>query len=256
LLAHIERFPDHWSLLKKETLSTDYNSANVIKREREMKRIGVVLSGCGVFDGAEIHESVLTLLAIERAGAQAICFAPDKQQLDVIDHLSNEAASEKRNVLIESARIARGKIIPLAHADSTSLDALILPGGLGVTKNLSDFASKGRDYSIEKELSRLVRSLYQAQKPIGLICIAPVLLPKLLGDLIDPPIRLTIGNDSELASMLDKMGGQHVICTTHDSVVDTQHKVITTPGYMLEGASIAEVADGIDQLVKKVLEFA
>ncbi len=220
-----------------------------------MKRIGVVLSGCGVFDGAEIQESVLTLLAIQRAGAQAICFAPDKQQLHVINHLSGETTTENRNVLVEAARIARGKISALGNVDSTSLDALVVPGGFGVAKNLSDFATQGADYSVDQEFTELVRKIYQANKPIGFICIAPVLLPKLLGDLTDKPIRLTIGNDNKLASMIDKLGSQHVNCTTDEIVVDSQHKVVTAPGYMLEGASIAEVADGIDKLVKKVLEL-
>ncbi len=221
-----------------------------------MKRVGVVLSGCGVFDGAEIHESVLTLLAIQRAGAQAICFAPDMQQLHVINHLTGEVTEEDRNVLEEAARIARGEINALDNADPTSLDALVVPGGFGVAKNLSDFAFQGADYSVDQELTELVRKIYQANKPIGFICIAPVLLPKLLGDLTNQPIQLTIGNDSKLASMIDKMGGQHINCATDGIVVDSQHKIVTTPGYMLEGASIAEVADGIDNLVKKVLELS
>ncbi len=220
-----------------------------------MKRIGVVLSGCGVFDGSEIHESVLTLLAIKRAGAQAICFAPDKQQLHVINHASNKITTENRNVLVESARIARGKIHPLSDADPTLLDALVVPGGLGVAKNLSDYATKGSDYVIDPALNQLVREIYKAGKPMGFICIAPVLLPKLLGDLTNQAIRLTIGNDSNLASKLEKMGAQHIVCTTDAMVVDNKHSVVTTPGYMLEGASIAEVAEGIDKLVKKVLEL-
>ncbi len=220
-----------------------------------MKRIGVILSGCGVFDGAEIHESVLTLLAIERAGAQAICFAPDKKQLHVINHLSGETTTENRNVLVEAARIARGKITALSDADPTLLDALVLPGGSGVAKNLSDFATQGSDCFIEQELSQLIQEMYKAGKPTGFICIAPALIPKLFKNLTEQPVSLTIGNDSHLAAMLDQAGGQHVICATDAIVVDSRHKVVTTPGYMLEGASIAEVAQGIDALVKKVLEL-
>ncbi|BBO60201.1 isoprenoid biosynthesis glyoxalase ElbB [Mycoavidus sp. B2-EB] len=220
-----------------------------------MKRIGVVLSGCGVFDGAEIHESVFTLLAIERAGAQAICFAPDKPQLHVINHLSGETTTEKRNVLVESARIARGKVKALSDADPTLLDALVLPGGSGVAKNLSDFATQGSDCLIEPELSQLIQEMYKAGKPTGFICIAPALLPKLFKNLTDQPVRLTIGNDSHLAAMIEKVGGQHVICATDAIVVDSKHKVVTTPGYMREDASIVGVAQGIDALVKKVLEL-
>ncbi len=221
-----------------------------------MKRVGVVLSGCGVFDGSEIHEAVFTLLAIARAGAQAICFAPDKTQLHVVDHRTNAIASENRNVLTESARIARGAISPLACADPTSLDALVLPGGFGAAKNLSDFATQQSHYTIDPTLRQLARAMHTAGKPIGCICIAPVLLPKLLADLSDQPIQLTIGNDPHLASMIDQLGARHIPCATDAIVVDSQHKVVTTPGYMLESASIAEVAQGIDQLVKKVLEWA
>jgi enhancing lycopene biosynthesis protein 2 len=216
-----------------------------------MKRVGVVLSGCGVFDGAEIHESVLTLLALDRAGAQVHFFAPDKPQMHVINHLTGEESSESRNVLVESARIARGNIKPLSQADAGELDALIVPGGFGAAKNLSSFATQGAECSVDAELQRLVQQMHQAGKPLGFICIAPALLTKLLG----VHTRLTIGNDPDTAEAIDAMGGEHVVCPVDDIVVDLDQKVVTTPAYMLAN-SIGEAAQGIEKLVARVLELA
>ncbi|WP_370549217.1 isoprenoid biosynthesis glyoxalase ElbB [Edwardsiella tarda] len=215
-----------------------------------MKRVGVVLSGCGVFDGSEIHEAVLTLLALSRAGAQAVCLAPDREQTQVIDHRSGEALAERRNMLVEAARIARGEVTPLAQGDASQLDALIVPGGFGAAKNLSSLASDGPACWVDSDLQRLVRELHQAGKPLGFICIAPALLPKLLG----APVRVTIGNDAGTAAAIEAMGGQHVACPVDEIVVDTAQRVVTTPAYMLAG-SIAEAAQGIDKLVAQVLEM-
>lgn len=215
-----------------------------------MKRVGVVLSGCGVFDGSEIHEAVLTLLALSRAGAQAVCLAPDREQTQVIDHRSGEAVAERRNMLAEAARIARGEVTPLAQGDASQLDALIVPGGFGAAKNLSSLASDGAACWVDSDLQRLVRELHQAGKPLGFICIAPALLPKLLG----APVRVTIGNDVGTAAAIEAMGGQHVACPVDEIVVDTAQRVVTTPAYMLAG-SIAEAAQGIDKLVAQVLEM-
>ncbi|WP_346826309.1 isoprenoid biosynthesis glyoxalase ElbB [Serratia inhibens] len=216
-----------------------------------MKNVGVVLSGCGVFDGAEIHEAVLTLLALDRAGAQAVCFAPDKSQLHVINHLTGDEMPETRNVLVESARIARGNIQPLSQADASQLDALIVPGGFGAAKNLSSFASEGAECWIDKDLAKLTQQMYKANKPIGFMCISPALLPKLL----DQQVRLTIGNDPDLGEVIDAMGGEPVICPVDDIVVDIENKVVTTPAYML-AKSIGEAAEGIDKLVSRVLDLA
>ncbi|MFT2794429.1 isoprenoid biosynthesis glyoxalase ElbB [Serratia sp. N21D137] len=215
-----------------------------------MKQVAVVLSGCGVYDGAEIHEAVLTLLALDRAGAQAVCFAPDKAQLHVINHLSGEEMPESRNVLLESARIARGKIQALSQADAEQLDALIVPGGFGAAKNLSSFATQGAECSVDPDLSNLILEMHKRNKPMGLMCIAPTLLPKVL----DQPLRLTIGNDPDLGEVIDAMGGEPVICAVDDIVVDIENKVVTTPAYML-AQSIGEAAQGIDKLVSRVLDL-
>ncbi len=166
------------------------------------EKIGVVLSGCGVYDGTEIHEAVLTLLAIARSGAQAICFAPDKPQADVINHLTGEAMAETRNVLIEAARITRGDIRPLSRAQPEELDALIVPGGFGAAKNLSNFASKGSECRVDSDVVALAKAMHQSGKPLGFICIAPAMLPKIF----DFPLRLTIGTDIDTAEVLEEMG--------------------------------------------------
>ena len=213
-----------------------------------MKKVGVVLSGCGVYDGAEITESVLTLLALSRGGAQAICFAPDKVQSDVINHVTGEAMADSRNVLIEAARIARGDIHPLNMAKAEALDALIVPGGFGAAKNLSNFAAQGSQCEVDDDLKALAQQMHQQGKPLGFICIAPALLPKIF----DFPLRLTIGTDIDTAEVIEEMGGEHVPCPVEDIVVDEDNKIVTTPAYML-AQTIAEAAAGIDKLVARVL---
>lgn len=213
-----------------------------------MKKIGVVLSGCGVYDGAEIHEAVLTLLAIARSGAQAVCFAPDKPQADVVNHVTGESMAETRNVLIEAARITLGEIRPLSQAVSAELDALIVPGGFGAAKNLSTFASQGRECQVDADLAALAVAMHQSGKPLGFMCIAPAMLPKIFGF----PLRLTIGTDIDTAEVLEDMGAEHVPCPVDDIVVDEDHKIVTTPAYML-AQNIAEAASGIEKLVSRVL---
>ena len=213
-----------------------------------MKKIGVVLSGCGVYDGTEIHEAVITLLAIARSGAQAICFAADKAQTDVINHLTGEPMAESRNVLVEAARIARGDIQPLAAARAEDLDALIVPGGFGAAKNLSNFASQGAECQVDSDLKALTLAMHEAGKPLGFMCIAPALLPKIF----PIPLRITIGTDLDTAEVVEEMGAEHVPCPVDDSVVYEQNKVGTTPAWML-AQNIAEAASGIEKLVARVL---
>ncbi len=215
-----------------------------------MKKVAVVLSGCGVFDGAEIHESVLTLLRLEQQGASYQCMAPNIDQLHVINHLKGEVAEgETRNVLVEAARIARGEIIDLATANPTDYDALIIPGGFGAAKNLSDFAVKGPDCHVNPDLLAFAQAIHQANKPVGLICIAPAMTPLLFGE----GATCTIGTDQETAAAIEAMGGQHTNCPVDDIVIDEQRKLITTPAYMLAG-SIIEAASGIYKLVDEVLK--
>ena len=215
-------------------------------------RVGVVLSGCGVYDGAEIHESVLTLLALDRAGAQAVCLAPDVPQRHVVNHLTGQTAGgESRNVLVEAARIARGQVKSLAGFDPAPLDALVLPGGFGAAKNLCDFAFRGADCEVHPDVARVVRAVHAAGKPVGAICIAPVILAKLLG--AEKP-KLTIGTDPGTAAAIGKMGGEHVSCGGGGAVVDAERRLVTTPAYMLD-SPISEVSAGIEKLVGELLSM-
>jgi enhancing lycopene biosynthesis protein 2 len=215
------------------------------------KKVGVILSGCGFMDGAEIHESVCTLLALDRAGAEVICCAPDVE-LDVVDHHTGQPTGEKRNVLVESARIARGEIRDTREVQASELDALILPGGFGAAKNLSDFATRGTDATVLADVARLIRECMEQGKPVGAICIAPAVVATVAGERHP---RLTIGNDTATASALEALGARHEEQPVDGITIDADHKVVTTPAYML-GPSVAHVARGIDRLVEQVLAMA
>ncbi len=215
------------------------------------KRVAVVLSGCGVFDGSEIYESVLTLLRIEENGASYQCFAPDIAQMHVINHLTGEEMAESRNVLVEAARLARGEISALSTLNAEEFDAVILPGGFGAAKNLSDFAVKGADLTVNTDLQNAITVFRQHNKPVGLLCIAPAMAGKLFGE----GVTCTIGNDADTAAAIEATGAIHQDCDVDSIVVDAQRKLVTTPAYMLAG-SITEAAGGINKLVDKVLALA
>lgn len=214
------------------------------------KKVAVILSGCGVYDGAEIHESVITLLRLDQRGAQVQCFAPNIAQLHVINHLTGEQMPESRNVLVESARIARGNIKDLREADVDDFDALIVPGGFGAAKNLSSFAVDGPSCTVHPDVLAVAEAFAEAGKPVGLICISPALAAKIYG----PGVVCTIGNDADTSAAIVKMGGTHEECDVHDIVEDTQRKLVTTPAYML-AQSISDAAGGIYKLVDRVLEL-
>ena len=219
-----------------------------------MPKVGVVLSGCGVNDGAEINESVITMLALDRAGAEMVLMAPNIDQLHVINHATGEEIEgESRNVLVESARIARGEIKDIVDVTSEDIDALIFPGGFGVAKNLCDYAMAGADCSVNPDVFRLVSEVHSAEKPIGVICISPAMMGKVM-EKMGEKVSLTIGNDEQTANDLTTMGAKHVTCPVQEIVVDKDKKVVSTPAYMLAGR-ISEAADGIEKLVKKVIDL-
>jgi enhancing lycopene biosynthesis protein 2 len=215
-----------------------------------MKKIAVILSGCGVYDGAEIHEATLTLLAISRQGATYEIFAPDIPQHHVINHLTGEEMDETRNVLVESARIARGKITDLKDFDAEEFDGLVMPGGFGAAKNLSTWAFEGGDATVLPDVERAVQDMVNLNKPVAALCISPVILAKILGE-----VRLTVGDDEETILALEAIGATHITSTHGEVVVDSKLKVITTPTYMLD-ATIGQVSDGIENAVKKLLSLA
>jgi enhancing lycopene biosynthesis protein 2 len=214
-------------------------------------RVAVVLSGCGVFDGTEIHEAVLTLLAIEEAGSTWHCFAPNIDQMHVIDHSQGAVAEgESRNVLVESARIARGEVEDLAGYNPADYDALIFPGGFGGAKNLSDFAVNGPDGTVNGDVAAAVATTQSAGKPLGFICITPASVGAMT--LGSQGVALTIGTDVDTADAVVACGATHVNCPVDEAVIDREHKVVSTPAYML-GPGVADVHKGIQQLVDAVL---
>lgn len=219
-----------------------------------MKRIAVCLSGCGHLDGAEIHEAVCTLLALDQAGAKAVCCAPDIAQASVVNHLKKQPGGETRNVLIESARIARGDIVDVKKVKAADVDGVIFPGGFGAAKNLCNFAEKGADCTVNADVERLVGEMLAAGKPIGAICIAPAMLARIVGKKDLHP-RMTIGTDRGTAAALEAMGVRHIDCPPTEMVCDEQHKIVTTPAYMLASGP-AQVYEGIRKLVAEVLRLA
>ncbi|WOT05290.1 isoprenoid biosynthesis glyoxalase ElbB [Shewanella youngdeokensis] len=217
-----------------------------------MKKVAVLLSGCGVFDGAEIHESVLTLLELARSGASYQCFAPDIAQLHVVNHLTGDIdEADQRNVLVESARVARGEVKPLTDMKIDEFDALVVPGGFGAAKNLCNFAVAGAELIIDSGVKRFITQFTQVGKPVGFMCIAPVMIPQCY----EAGVLGTIGSDPHTAAAFELQGGQHQITKVDDIVVDEVNKVVSTPAYMLAD-NIVEVHNGITKLVASVLNMA
>jgi enhancing lycopene biosynthesis protein 2 len=214
-----------------------------------MKKIAIILSGSGVYDGAEIHESTLTMLSIKKQGADYDIFAPDIDQHHVIDHYNGEIMDEKRNVLIESARIARGEIKPLSRFDASVYDALVMPGGFGAAKNLSSFAFHGSACEVNPDTEKAIRSMHESNKPIGAICISPVVVAAVL-----QKGKYTIGQDKDTADAIGQFGGKHVETTHGEVTVDKVNLIFTTPCYMLD-ANILQIAEGAENIVNAILEY-
>lgn len=216
-----------------------------------MKTIGVILAGSGVYDGAEIHEAVLTILALDKRDVNVIIMAPNVNQYHVINHINGSEMQETRNVLIEAARIARGEIKDIKDVDSSTLDAVILPGGFGVAKNLCDFAFKGENCSVEPTVLSFLTGIIKDKKPLAAVCIAPVLIAKIYENL-GKKVELTIGTDTETADKVEKMGNTHISCQVKEFHIDKENRVVSTPAYML-GQRISEVAEGIDKTVEALI---
>lgn len=214
-----------------------------------MKKIAVVLSGCGVYDGAEIHEAILSLLAISKKGCSYEIFAPDIDQHHVINHITGAEMDETRNVMVESARIARGKIRELNQFKPADFDGLLLPGGFGAAKNLSTWAFDGPDATVLPDLEDAIRGMVEMGKPVGALCIAPVILAKVLGD-----VSITIGCDAGTIEAIESLGATHVTTTHGEVVVDPDLNLVTTPCYMLD-ATISQIAEGADNVVDAMIKL-
>ncbi len=213
------------------------------------KSIAVILSGCGQLDGSEIHEATLTLWAIHKNGAEYQCYAPDIKQHHVVNHLDGQEMQEERNVLIESARIARGEVLNLANFQGSLHDGLIIPGGFGAAKNLSSYAYDGSKCQVNTDVRNAILAMKKSNKPIGALCIAPTILANVLNQ-----VELTIGQDKTTAENIVAMGAQHTATLQGEVVVDKKNKVVTTPCYMLD-AQVNQIGDGIDRLVQELVKL-
>ncbi|MDR1113038.1 MAG: isoprenoid biosynthesis glyoxalase ElbB [Bacteroidales bacterium] len=213
-----------------------------------MKKFAVILCGCGASDGSEIHEAVMTLLAIDRHKCHYSVFAPDKNQHYVMNMFTKEEMPETRNMLVEAARIARGNILPLSELDVNQFDALVLPGGFGAAKNLCTYAFDGANATVYPPIAEIVKAAHQKQLPIGAICIASVILAKVLGK-----ITITVGNDPDTIAHVEQMGATHINTQEGEVIADKANRIFTTPCYMLP-ATITDIADSADNLIRTILE--
>jgi enhancing lycopene biosynthesis protein 2 len=218
------------------------------------KTVGVLLSGCGVIDGSEIHEAVSILIALDKRGANIVCIAPNITQAETVSHLTRKPAQPARNVLEESARIARGKIRDLATVKASELDALVLPGGFGAAKNLCNFASKGAQATVNDQVKRLLVEMHGAKKPVGLACIAPVIAAKVFGEMGLKP-KVSIGTDKGTADAINSMGAEHQNTGPTDVCVDETNRLVTTPCYMNDVGPWT-VFQGADKMVEAVMRLA
>lgn len=218
-----------------------------------MKKMAVILSGCGYLDGSEIRESTFTLLALDQQGVNFELFAPDEDQYHTVNHLSGVADSQKRSILEESARIARGKVSSLKKLKAANFDGIILPGGFGVAKNLCSFAFDGPKAKVDPTIKNILIGFHKDKKPIGAICIAPALIALLFGS---DGVKLTIGNDADTAKALESLGAKHMDCKANEIICDDVLKVVSTPAYMYDHESLSNIFAGINKLVSKVVELA
>lgn len=213
-----------------------------------MKKFAIILSGCGVYDGSEIHETVLTMLALNKMSCEYVLFAPDMEQSHVVNHLNGKTTQESRNVLVEAARIARGQIQNIDMLNVSDFDAVIFPGGFGVAKNLSTYAFDGIKTKVLPKVEQILKEAYQQKKPIGALCIAPVLIAAVIKD-----ITVTIGNDEKTIKDIQQLGAHHVGTSSTEVIIDKNHRIFTTPCYML-AKTIKEVAEGTENLIRTILD--
>jgi enhancing lycopene biosynthesis protein 2 len=222
--------------------------------EETMTNVAVILSGCGFMDGAEIRESVITLLELSRAGVTTRIFAPDMDQHHTINHLTGDATKETRNVLVESARIARGEIEELGKLKASDFDALIIPGGFGVAKNLSDLAFQGPNATVLPEFRSIILDFLKQGKPIAAICISPAVLVAATKGHYAP--KVTIGEDQDTANAIEAMGGSHEECPSERCIWDAKHQIASCSAYMRGDDNLAAIADGISACVERTLQAA
>ncbi len=213
-----------------------------------MKNVALILSGCGVYDGSEIHEAILSMLALTKHNIEYQCFAPERAQHHVVNHITGEEMEEQRNILVESARIARGNIKALSELNVADFDGILFPGGFGAAKNLCNYAFLGKNYDVDPEVADIIRRFHASQKPIGALCIAPVIIGKIIN------AEITIGNDPETAAHIEAQGATHIERAFDEVAIDKANKVVTNPCYMV-AKNIYEVSVGAEATVLAMKEL-
>ena len=217
-----------------------------------MKNVAVILSGCGFLDGAEITEAISTLIAIGQHGGQYKVFAPNKDAAET-NHLTQKPTGKQRNVLQESARIARGAIQPLEDLKAQNFDALAFPGGFGAALHLCNFGEKGSGGEIDPQVVRILKEFHESRKPIAAICIAPAIMALAFGK---QGVNVTIGEDAGTASEIEKTGAKHQNCAVEKFVVDQSNKIITTPAYMYGSAQPHQIFAGVSGAIAELIKMA
>ena len=218
-------------------------------------KFAVILAGCGSFDGSEIHETTLGLLAIDEQGGSYDCYAPNQEQGRTLNFYTKEVVATKgqagnRNILEEGGRIARGNIKPISELNIADYDAIIFPGGMGTVYNWCDYAEKGVNCTVLPEIAQAMETAYLSGKWVGAMCIAPVIVAKVLGKY---GVHITIGNDPQTASNVIQMGAIHEERTATQACIDKEHHIATTPCYML-AKSIKEIYAGNTALIKGIID--
>ena len=214
-----------------------------------MKKVAVILAGCGTRDGSEINETVTLLLALDQHNIEYQAFAPDENQYEVDNHVTGQCTMEKRNMMVEAARIVRGNILPITKFNANDYDALLFPGGTGTAKNIFTYAIDGIDFKVNKEVEKAIKDIHAQGKPIGAMCIAPLMVAKVLGN-----VNVTMGSGNcRQAKELPMIGCKHTE-TTHGGVaIDKENKVYSTPCFMLD-ATLKDVYQGAWNLVEAMIK--
>jgi enhancing lycopene biosynthesis protein 2 len=219
-----------------------------------MKNFGVLLSGCGFYDGSDIWEAVLIHLFLEEKGYNSQFISLNLSSKEVVNHHTQESVSEKRNIFLESARIGLDQTKNIEEMDGEKIEGLVIAGGYGVLQNFLETGPPARILNAQSEVKRFIREIFRRKKPIGGCGLASLLIASSLQDIVNTPLTLTLGNDAKLSDQLEKLGAIHVIAKLDEAIIDKEHNIVTTPGN-LGKHRIKEVASGIQNMILGVLEL-
>lgn len=223
-------------------------------KEKSIKKCALILAGCGAKDGAEITESVSLMIAFDQAHFHVQAFAPNRSFHHVIDHAADQIVeSENRNMLVESARIARGNVLPLQELAEDDYDVICFAGGFGVAKNFCNFASEGKNAVLENDVKDILFRFIRAHKIVSALCISPILLALAAKELQLKDAKITLGDgSSEAAEIVQTWGITHEPKKVHEASIDKVNRFVTAPAYMDAQASPKDIFASATSLVKGV----